>query len=201
MRADGSSPDRTQLNISPGIGGGEWGDIDRVSYGLVTGRVNHVPQGLFGILDATAFRVPVPQEDQLLLLPGPQPTHTLSVHLKEAIERDSYGNATIRYIVHAYKQASAAKHLDDSEAEETFVQHDDLVLVTSVIHNVAESKQRRHVGQDSAAPHRVAFVRDKHLLFISSDGIVQHDGVLILIRRGEVILWSKQEKIWLMRIK
>ncbi len=133
------------------------------------------------------------------------PAHSPRTHSRftwRKQQRDSYGNATIRYIVQAYKQASAAKHLDDSEAKETFVQHDDLVLVTSVIHNVAESKQRRHVGQDSAAPHRVAFVRDKHLLFISSDGIVQHDGVLILIRRGEVILWSKQEKKnWLKRIK
>lgn len=87
VRADGASPDRKQLNMCPGVGGGEWGDIDRVSDGLVTGRVNHVPQGLFGILDAAAFRVSVPQEDQLLLLSGPQPAHTLSVHLKEATER------------------------------------------------------------------------------------------------------------------
>lgn len=93
--------------------------------------------------------------------------------------------------IHADKQASAAKYLDDSEAEEAFVQHDDLVLVAAVIHNVAESEQRRHVGQDSAAPNRVTLVRDQHLLFISCDGIVQHHWVLILIRRGEVILWRK----------
>lgn len=84
MRADGASPDRAQLDMGPGVGCGEWGDVDGVSDGLITGRVDHVPQGLLGVLDASSFRIPVPQEDQLLLLSGPQPAHTLPVHLKEA---------------------------------------------------------------------------------------------------------------------
>lgn len=176
--------------MGPCVGSGEWGDVDGVSDGLVTGRVNHIPQSLFGILDAAAFRVPVTQENQLLLLSGPQPAHTLPVHLKEVI---SYSNATVKYTLLPINRNSAAKHLDDSEAEEAFVQHDDLVLVTAVIHNMSESKQRRHVSQNSAAPNRIALVRDQHFLFVSSDGIVQHHWVLILIRRGEVILWSKQE--------
>lgn len=85
-------------------------------------------------------------------------------------------------------QAGAAKHLDNSEAEEAFVQHDDLVFVTAVVHDVAESQQRRHVCQDGAAPHGVTLMRDEHLLLISCDGIIQHHWVLILIRRCEMIL-------------
>lgn len=81
---DGASPDRAQLDMGPSVGCGERGHVDGVSNGLITGRVNHVPQCLLGILDASAFRIPVPQEDQLLLLSGPQSTHTLPVHLKEA---------------------------------------------------------------------------------------------------------------------
>lgn len=84
VRADGASPDRAQLDMGPGVGCGERGDVDRVSDGLITGRVDHVPQGLLGVLDTPSFRIPVPQEDQLLLLSGPQPAHTLPVYLKKA---------------------------------------------------------------------------------------------------------------------
>lgn len=107
-----------------------------------------------------------------------------SVLIKYHINQDNYTIQTYVLI----NRISATRHLDDSEAKEAFVQHDDLVLVTAVIHNVAESEQRRHVGQDSAAPHRITLVRDQHLLLISCDGIVQHHWVLIFIRRGEVIL-------------
>lgn len=78
--------------------------------------------------------------------------------------------------------------LDDSEAEEPLVQHDDLILVAAVIHDVAQRQQRWHVGQDCAAPHGVALVRNQHLLLVGSDGVVQNHGVLVLVRRGKVIL-------------
>lgn len=37
VRADGASPDRAQLDMGPGVGCGERGDVDRVSDGLITG--------------------------------------------------------------------------------------------------------------------------------------------------------------------
>lgn len=81
MQADGASPQRTQLRVAAGVGSGEGRDIDGVADGLVAGGVDHVAQGLLGVLDAAALRVPVPEEDELLLLPGPQASHTLPVHL------------------------------------------------------------------------------------------------------------------------
>lgn len=86
------------------------------------------------------------------------------------------------------KHKSIEADLDDSEAEEPLVEHDDLVLVAAVVHDVAQGEQRGHVGQDGAAPHRVALVGDQHLLLVGSDGVVQHHGVLVLVRGREVVL-------------
>lgn len=82
VRANGPPPHGTQLAMAPGIRRGERGDIDGVTDGLVTRRVDHVPQGLFGVLNAAALRVAIAQENQLLLLPRPQASDTLSVDLE-----------------------------------------------------------------------------------------------------------------------
>lgn len=79
--AYGPSPDGPELAVTSSVWGGEGGDVDGVSNRLITGRVDHVAQCLLGILDAATLGVSVPQEDQLLLLPSPESTHTLSVHL------------------------------------------------------------------------------------------------------------------------
>ena len=83
VRADRPPPHRAQLAVPPGVRGGEGGHVDGISDGLVAGGVDHIPQGLLGVLNAAALWVTVAQEDQLLLLPRPQPPHTLSVHLQE----------------------------------------------------------------------------------------------------------------------
>lgn len=82
--ADWSSPHRAELAVFPSIRGCEGGHVNGVADGLVARGVNHIPQRLFGILNASSFGVTVAQENQLLLLPRPQPTHTLSVHLWRA---------------------------------------------------------------------------------------------------------------------
>jgi len=87
VRADGPPPHRVQLAVAPGVRGGEGRHVDGVADGLVARRVDHVPEGLLGVLNAAALRVAVAQENQLLLLPRPQPAHTLPVHLQGAETR------------------------------------------------------------------------------------------------------------------
>lgn len=63
------------------VGCGQWGDIHRVAQWLVTGRVDEVAQDLLVVLDASTLGVAVAQEDELLLLPCPESSDTLLVHL------------------------------------------------------------------------------------------------------------------------
>lgn len=49
-------------------------------------------------------------------------------------------------------------HLDDPEAEVAPVEHDDLVLIRSVVHDVAQSQQGGRIAEDGAAPGRVPLV-------------------------------------------
>lgn len=82
MGTHGAPPHRPELAVAPSVRRGERGDVDRVSDGLITRGVDHVAQRLLGVLNAASLGVPVPQEDQLLLLSGPEPTYTLPIHLK-----------------------------------------------------------------------------------------------------------------------
>ena len=66
---------------------------------------------LFGVLDATALLISVAQVDQFLLLAGPEATYALAVQF------------------------------NDPEAEESLVEHDDLVLVRVVVHHVTQGQQ------------------------------------------------------------
>ena len=86
--ADGPAQHARKLRVRVAVGGGEGRDVDGVADGLVARRVDHVAQRLLGVLDAAALRVPVAQEDQLLLLPRPQAAHTLPVHLQGSEEGD-----------------------------------------------------------------------------------------------------------------
>lgn len=42
-----------------GIGGGQWRHVDWVSDWLITGGVDHVTEGLFGVLNAASLRVAI----------------------------------------------------------------------------------------------------------------------------------------------
>ena len=79
-----------------GVGGGQRGDIDGVANGLITRGVDHVAEGLLGVLNAASLGVPVAQEDQLLLLPRPQASHTLPVHLRKAVRGWSLTRQPVR---------------------------------------------------------------------------------------------------------
>lgn len=85
-------------------------------------------------------------------------------------------------------------NLDDAEAEEPLVQHDDFVLIAAVVHDVTQRQKRRHVGQDGAPPNRVALVRYQHFLLVGGDGVIQHRGVLILIRGRKVVLSGEERE-------
>lgn len=88
--ADGTSPHRPQLAVPPSIWRCQGGHVDWVTNGLVAWGVNHIPQRLFGILNAAAFWVAIAQENQLLLLPCPQPSDTFSVDLRGPAQKQSY---------------------------------------------------------------------------------------------------------------
>lgn len=79
--ADWASQDLSELRVWATIGSGQWRYIDGISDGLVAGGIDHVPQSLLGILNASTFWVPVSEEDQFLLLPCPQASDTFFIHL------------------------------------------------------------------------------------------------------------------------
>lgn len=83
MQADGAPPQRAELGVAAGVGRRERRDVDGVADGLVAGGIYHVTQSLLGVLDASAFGVPVSEKHQLLLLPGPQAPDALPVHLEQ----------------------------------------------------------------------------------------------------------------------
>ena len=96
--ADGPAQHPGQLGVGVAVGGGEGRDVDGVADGLVARGVDHVAQRLLGVLDAAALRVAVPQEDQLLLLPRPQPAHALPVHLRGPGVRGAERERMFRFI-------------------------------------------------------------------------------------------------------
>ena len=79
----GFSPnDIRVLLIRSTVWRGQWWNVDWVANRLVTWRINHVAQCLFGILYAATLRIAIPQVYQLLQLSGPQATNTFSIHLQ-----------------------------------------------------------------------------------------------------------------------
>lgn len=80
--SDGATPDAPQLPVGPEVGRGQRGDVHGVAQGLVAGGGDEVAQDLPVVLDAAPLGVAVPQEYQLLLLPGPQASDTLFVDLR-----------------------------------------------------------------------------------------------------------------------
>lgn len=81
LQTQGAAPYVSYLLVSPHVGGGERGHKHGISQRLVTGGVDHVSQSLLRVLDASALRVTVAEEDELLLLACPQPSHTLFIDL------------------------------------------------------------------------------------------------------------------------
>lgn len=135
--ADGASQDVSQLGVRVTVGGGQGGHVDGISNRLVAGRIDHVPQGLFGVLDATPFGVSVSEEDQLLLLPCPEASHAFFIHLQH--KRPISPSALC--LAQPEPAILATSHLDDAEAEVAPVEHDDFVLVGSFVEDVAQRQE------------------------------------------------------------
>lgn len=84
--ADGASQDVPELRVRVAVGRGERGNVDGISYGLVTRGIDHVTKSLLGVLDAPTLWVSVSEEHQLLLLPCPKASDTLFIHLQHRRE-------------------------------------------------------------------------------------------------------------------
>lgn len=74
------------------------------------------------------------------------------------------------------------------------VEHDDLVLVGGIIHDVPQRQQRRCVAEDGAPPGGVALMRNDKPLLVGCDGVIQGCWFLILIWGCEVVLVGRWKK-------
>lgn len=90
------------------------------------------------------------------------------------------------------RQTRASKpYFNDPEAQVASVEHDDLVLVGAVVHDMPQSEQRGRVGEHCTPPRRVPFVGDDEVLLVGYNGFVEHSGVIIFIRRSEMVLYTE----------
>lgn len=83
LEAERAAPDAARVLVCSCVRGGEGRHEHGVTQRLVAWWVDHVPQCLLWILDASSLWITVTQEDQLLLLACPQPTHTLFIDLTD----------------------------------------------------------------------------------------------------------------------
>lgn len=73
------------------------------------------------------------------------------------------------------------------------MEHDDLVLVSTLIDHVPQSQQLLLVGQHSSSPGWVSLVADHHLLLEGPDGLIENCWVFVLIRAGELVLVGRAQ--------
>ena len=121
-------------------------------------RIRNSDTYLFGILNWSTFRVPISQKDQLLLLPSPKSAYAFSVQF------------------------------NDSEGNMSLVQHDDFVLISTIINDMSKSKKTIGTAQDSCSPSGISFMRDDNVLIMGLNGVIQGRNVVVLIRWHEMIL-------------
>lgn len=81
-----------------------------------------------------------------------------------------------------------------------FVQHDDLILVCSVIDHVPQSEQRVAARQHGLPPGGVALVADYEAAAIVCDGFIQDRCFLGLLQTSEVILREQKYSFLLSEI-
>lgn len=82
-------------------------------------------------------------------------------------------------------------YLDDLEAQEAPVEHDDLVLVRALVHHMPQGEQLLLVGQHGAPPGRVTLVADHDFLLEGLDGLIEDPWVFILVGAGELVLGER----------
>lgn len=68
------------------------------------------------------------------------------------------------------------------------VEHDNLILVGAIVHDVPQSEQGGRVGEHGTPPRRVPFVGNDEVLLVGYNGFVEHSGVIVFIRRSEMVL-------------
>lgn len=88
-----------------------------------------------------------------------------------------------------------ATDLDDLEAQEAPVEHDDLVLIRALVHHVPQGEQLLLVGQHGAPPGRVTLVADHYFLLEGLDGFIEDPWVFILIGAGELVLGERSPSV------
>ena len=76
-----TADDTRVLRMRATVRSSERRHIDGVADWLIARRVDHVAQGLLGVLDTASFWIAIAQEDQLLLLPRPQASNALAIYL------------------------------------------------------------------------------------------------------------------------
>lgn len=84
-------------------------------------------------------------------------------------------------------------HLNDLEAQEAPMEHDDLVLVGTLIHHVPQSQQLLLVGQHRSSPGWISLVADHHLLLEGLDGLIENFWVFIFVGAGELVLVGRAQ--------
>lgn len=125
--------------------------VNGISDGLITRRVDYIAQHLLGILNAAALLILVAQEDQLVLLAGPETAHALFVDL------------------------------DQPKREEILGQHDHLVLIRVLGELMPQREQTRHVREHRSTPQRIAFVAQHRLALEFRHVLVQARLVVALV--------------------
>lgn len=84
-------------------------------------------------------------------------------------------------------------YLDDLEAQETPVEHDDFVFVRTLVHHVPQGQQLLLVGQHRTPPGWVSLVADHDLLLEGLDGLIENRRIFVLIRAGELVLVGRAQ--------
>lgn len=75
------------------------------------------------------------------------------------------------------------------------IQHDDLVIVLSIIVNVSQRQQTGSVREDGLSPAGILFMRDEHLGLIVTDHFVQSIVLVEFFELRKVVLVELQSHL------
>lgn len=92
-------------------------------------------------------------------------------------------------------------YLDHLEAQEASVEHDDLVLISALVHHMPQGEQLLLVGEHRAPPGRVTLMADHHFLLKRLDGLIEDHWVFILIRTSELVLGERSSSVGSMKTR
>lgn len=72
------------------------------------------------------------------------------------------------------------------------MQHDDLVLVSALVHHVPQGEQLLLIGQHGTPPGRVTLMADHYLLLKGLDGLVEDPWVFVFVGASELVLGGER---------